>query len=235
MPPEDEASGSNPLGRIYLQNVPSIVPSIRRLESTGFQPPNCIPQVLLGEVIVHRGEHRRAFYWNADDGFVDVHALGGFEEPESIAASINDAGEVAVATVSGGQFRAYVWSREHGARALPALGPGSTYAHAVNNAGVVVGSSGNSAVIWTPLMVGGLIDYLDDIAAGLAETTPGVNGVLAKLRSIQAHIAGNRITAARNQIAALITQLEDMVADGSLTAEQGAHLIELAQALLASL
>jgi polyhydroxyalkanoate synthesis regulator phasin len=59
--------------------------------------------------------------------------------------------------------------------------------------------------------------------------------VLAKLRSIQAHIAGNRITAARNQIAALITQLEDMVADGSLTAEQGAHLIELAQALLASL
>jgi len=179
------------------------------------------------------GANRRAFYWNADDGFVDLHALAGFEEPESFGTRINDSGVVTITTLSGTVFRAYVWSREHGTRALPALGPGSTTVRGVNNAGVLVGSSGNSAVIWTPLTVGGLIDYLDELVAGLA--APGLNGVHAKLQAIQAHIANGRITAASNQLAALMNQIEGMVADGSLTPEEGELLLELAQALLDSL
>jgi probable HAF family extracellular repeat protein len=190
-----------------------------------------------GEIVglIFGSPNRRAFYWSEAAGYLDLHAAAGITQPESWAPAINESGEIAITAVSGAVFSAYVWSPVHGLRTLPPLGPGSSSAHGINDAGLLVGTSANSAVIWRPETVGDLVDDLGDLVRNLPDATPGVNGLRAMLRSIEAHIAAGRTTPARNQIAALKNLVAEMVADGRIMPEEGEQLLAAADALLASL
>ncbi len=105
----------------------------------------------------------RAFFWSPETGMVDIGTLPG--ATNSNAVGMNNAGQVVGLTEdysdpSNPVFRAFSWTLAGGIVELPTLG-GSSIAHAVNDAGQIVGQSavpgeGSHAVMWTP--AGDIID-----------------------------------------------------------------------------
>ncbi len=103
---------------------------------------------------------RRAFLWE-DGVMTDLGLLAGDEE--SVARAINDAGFVVGTSESdvvfgSGTFHAFQW--DGAMSALPDLGLGQSFAHDVNDAGLVAGSSNDpgtardTAVTW----LGGVVE-----------------------------------------------------------------------------
>jgi probable HAF family extracellular repeat protein len=83
--------------------------------------------------------NRQAFLWQRGQ----MIALQGMGGTRSVASGINAGGQIAgAAQTSTGDWHAVVWYRG----TVTDLGPGS--ATAINNAGVVVGTSGEAAVFW---------------------------------------------------------------------------------------
>jgi uncharacterized membrane protein len=94
----------------------------------------------VGTMIV--GGQRRAIFWSAGTGIVDIHPDGMLH---SQAMDINDRGQVVgvytVSTPSGTSGRAYIRSAAGLFTELPGLSSSGSVARAVNEAGEIVGSS----------------------------------------------------------------------------------------------
>lgn len=193
---------------------------------------------------------RHAFYWTETDGLVDLHEAGGFTGSSdwSSGGGINNAGQVAFKVQDGTDLtdplRAYVWSPDRGFVRLPPLEEGaSASAIDINENGQVVGASEAGgveiAVVWTPLEVGDVLDraedILDDLVADGDLRAAHARGLRAKLERIRDKIEDGRTGPAIRQLEAFINQVEALVAAGKLTEEEGARLIEAAQAMIDAL
>jgi probable HAF family extracellular repeat protein len=153
---------------------------------------------------------RRAFYWSEAQGLVDLHM---------------------------------VWSLDVGFVQLPTPDDLPATANGINNLGQVVGVVGSvplnrTTVVWTPV-AGGLTDELTELIDELVESGAlsgsHAHGLRAKLRQIEQKIDAGQTAAAINQLHAFIGHVEALVASGHLDADEGAELIEAAQALLEAL
>jgi len=118
-----------------------------------------------GQVV---GNSRHALLWNGDGGIVDLGVLHGDAKYTmwSLAYDINEAGQVVGDSPSAaldGSDHGYIWDREHGMVSIGKLGdPGAydhTVAHAINDAGQVVG--------WS--YVGPAHAFLWDAASGMVD------------------------------------------------------------------
>jgi hypothetical protein len=81
-------------------------------------------------------------------------------------------------------------------------------------------------------LLGGDVDAL--VAAGVLKAGEG-NALKAKLNAARADLARGSLEAARGSLGAFINQVQAFVNSGRLTSEQGAALIEEAQAILAQI
>lgn len=192
---------------------------------------------------------RRAFYWSAGAGLVDLHALGGFTSDYSVAPAINDAGQVVLSVQEGPEFdedmSAYVWSPGgEFVRLPPLVAGGAAFVSGINERSQVVGSSGTGwadrvAVVWTPLTVEEVIeraeDMIDDLVASGSLRESHSHGLLNKLAQIRHKMADGRTDSAIRQLRALINQVEAYIASGKLTEEEGERLIAAAEALIDAL
>src|SRR5204863_229750 len=108
------------------------------------------------------GAASRAFSWTPAEGMIDLGTLGGGTFDFSIAAAVNDRGQVVGASSLNGARHAISWTRADGMIDLGNLGGPDSGATAVNANGQIVGWSnvGNRfkrhAFSWTP--AGGMID-----------------------------------------------------------------------------
>ena len=195
-------------------------------------------------------EARHAFYWNEAGGLTDLHELGGFVGSSvwSRAGGVNEAGQVALLVQDGTDptdpLRAYVWSRDGGFVHLPPLEEGArTWASDINDSGQLVGASEEGgvqvAVVWTPLAVDDALDRAEDIIDDLVATgvlkSAHAKGLRAKLERIREKIEDGRTAPAIHQLEAFIAHVEALVAAGKLTEEEGARLIEAAEAMIDAL
>ncbi len=133
-----------------------------------------------------------AFLWTKSGGMQDLGTLGG---EFSVAAGINDRGEIAGYAETETQMAAFVWTRSSGMRNLGTQSGGYTFAMAINQQGDVVGGSDN-AVLWPD--GGGIVDL-------------GVSGWGAAINSL-VQIAGSTI----NYYAFLWTQEQGIQYLGTL-------------------
>jgi uncharacterized membrane protein len=183
-------------------------------------------------------DQRNPFVWTAEGTLVDFNSMGGFGDV--LASGQNDLGEV-VFTIIDGTFpdrtmTPWFWSAEAGFIRLPTLDPHSTWAAAINNNGVIVGTSDVTPIVWRPLTsaddaLDELEDTLDDVLGGGGVDVEGGNGLDAKLDRIREHLEAGRAHAARNQLEAFVNQVEAMMADGRLSADDGSALLAAASAL----
>ena len=74
----------------------------------------------------------------------------------------------------------------------------------------------------------------DLVDAGVLNGGQG-NALISKLVNAQARLGKGQSNAAVNQLQAFINQVEDFVADGILTAEQGAALIAAAEDIIGTI
>lgn len=180
---------------------------------------------------------RRPFLWSDASGLVDFEGLYGVGDA-AFSPSLNDLGQVLLNTRpdgTGGELVPWVWSAENGLVRLPTPVPDATVAAAINGNSLITGQSGYfGSVIWTPLTdAAEVLDALADVLDGVltAREVEGGAGLRAKLDQIRAHLRAGRANAARNQLQAFLNQLDAMVADGRLTAEEGDALRTAAEAL----
>lgn len=187
---------------------------------------------ILGSWSSTGADRRNLFVWTAGGTLIDFNSMSDFGDV--IASGMNDLGEVVFTIVDGSwpdlTYTPWFWSAEAGVIALPTLDPDRTLAADVNNHGVIAGRSGETPVLWRPLTsagdaLDGLEDTLDDVLAGGAVDVEGGNGLRAKLLQIRDHLAAGRANAARNQLTAFVNQVEAMIADGRLSADDGAALL----------
>jgi hypothetical protein len=171
-------------------------------------------------------ETRYGFYYGADGAFHDFSSLG-----RTRSIQHNDLGEVGLTTIPDPLDDArvlYFWSPSAGLIELPLLeGAGTTSLNDINNEAEMVGASAGMVVIWRPLTsaddaLDELVETLDDVLAGGGVDVEGGNGLEVKLNSIRDHLEAGRANAARNQLDAFVNQVEAMIADGRLSADDGA-------------
>ena len=103
------------------------------------------------------GGEQHAFSWTQAGGMVDLGTLGG---SYSAALAQNDSGQIAGASyTSSGYQRAFLWTQAGGMVDIGTL-RGDSYGSAdvadMNDAGQIVGSSGDGAFSWT--QAGGMVD-----------------------------------------------------------------------------
>jgi probable HAF family extracellular repeat protein len=106
------------------------------------------------------GDDQRAAMWSADGHRSDLGVLPGGVWSQATAA--NEHGQV-VGYADASTTRAFIWDQRSGMRALATQGSGASYAYGINEAGQVVGSDGNKAVMWDqpgrPRLLGNGIAY----------------------------------------------------------------------------
>jgi hypothetical protein len=182
---------------------------------------------------------RNPFLWTAGG---TLHSPG--DVGDVVSSGLNDHGDVVFTIVAGTlgdlTYTPWFWSPGSAPVALPGLDPDRTIAADINNHGVIAGSSGDTPVIWRPLSSAaeGLDELeatLDDVLSGGGVEPEGADGLRAKLRQIREHLEAGRVNAARHQLAAFVSQVEAMIADGRLSADDGAALLADAAVLAAML
>jgi probable HAF family extracellular repeat protein len=150
-----------------------------------------------------------------------------------------------------GLWRAYVVSEADGIVDAGSL-PGDESAAIIGSGGtgLFVGVSGdprglvgipgafsNATLFEVELTTGGGDATVDEILDELVEAgtiEPGQhNALVAKLRAAENQLSRGNCTAAANQIRAFVSQVEALVAAGTLSADEGAALVTAAEALLA--
>jgi probable HAF family extracellular repeat protein len=195
-------------------------------------------------------ERKRPFLWPVGSEMIDLNTLGG---DEGEAHEINDAGFVvgwsedqpAVNTKS-----ATLWTPGGEIVDLGGLEGGSeSFARDINSTGTVVGwadtpDGDRHAVMWS--LGNGGTPSVDEILSEMKEVVlelgqfgtlrRGVaHALTAKLIQVERKINEGKLRPAINQLGAFINQVNALVRSRRLRPEQGAELIELAEAAIAAL
>ena len=90
-----------------------------------------------------------AFLWESNSGMQDLGTL--FGDPFSVGTGVNDSGEVVGYSANAQNVsHAFAWTAKTGMIALPTPAGTTSFANAINAAGVIAGSWGDEAVLWTP-------------------------------------------------------------------------------------
>jgi probable HAF family extracellular repeat protein len=184
---------------------------------------------------------QHAFLW-ADGVMTNLGTLGG----STHAVDINEAGQVVGGSYTAGAFSHYAFVWEDGVMTnLGTLGGSTSSATDINEAGQVVGYSDTvgihtqHAFLATPATPQtpqeATQSIIDTIAALVAsgDLPHGVgNALTAKLEAAIQQLDRGNTRAAANQLTAFINQVESLIAEGLLSAEDGEPLIEAARDIL---
>ena len=107
--------------------------------------------VVAGDGYVPGNPWLHAFFWDVDG---NPHLLAADpDQDSSVAAAVNNAGQIVGWTHPWGRSRAFVWDETNGMQDMGTLDDGESLARAINNAGVAVGyvqldDLSNRAFIW---------------------------------------------------------------------------------------
>ncbi len=110
-----------------------------------------------------QGTNTHAFVWDNVNGMQDIGDFAGGVDSSS-ASDINELGQVAGHGFPTNSSRAFLWDSINGMQDLGVLsGQSSSLGNALNDSGIVVGSSGNRGFVWDA--VNGMQD-LGDLPGG---------------------------------------------------------------------
>lgn len=189
-----------------------------------------------------------SFLYTPGTGFIPI----GPSDPEpgvrgfyNTAAALNNA-----AVVVGDQYsyefatlgppRAYRWTSSEGSTLLPLL-PGTDRSNAtdVNEAGLIVGSSGTLAVLWAPgtpaTELAALADHVRALATSGAIGEAAAAPLLAKLTNAARLLAAGRDAPARNLVDAFANQVRALERSDRIDDDAAESLLGAASCLSASL
>ncbi len=195
-------------------------------------------------------ERTRPFLWPVGSEMVDLNTLGG---DEGEAHEINDAGF----TVGWSEYepalptkRATLWTPDGEVIDLGGLeGGDESFARDINSTGTIVGwardaAGDRRAVMWalsngTPATVEEILVELKDEIRELGRFGTLWRGVahslITRVLQVERKINEGEIRPAINQLGAFINEVNALVRSRRLSPEQGARLIELAEAAIAAL
>jgi uncharacterized membrane protein len=120
----------------------------------------------------------------ADPGFVELGRLPG--DLGSRVSALNDAGESAGESFTGGARHAVRWSRDGRITGLPDLGGGESTASGINNSGTVIGAAARTSSDWTAVR-------WDGAEVTVLATPPGVTATRARAIGETGVIVGDAV------------------------------------------